>query len=59
MRTPDQIKAQRWAWMMDWCKKRGVAPANNDNWNRAAMAWIRHVDRLTEEDEQRSKEEMI
>ncbi len=27
------------SWMLQWCKKKGLAPANNDNWNLAEKAY--------------------
>lgn len=29
----------QWHWMMDWCKAKGLAPAHNENWDRAEKAY--------------------
>jgi hypothetical protein len=37
--TSDQpVGGYRWAWMMDWCRKNGLAPANIRAWERAGHA---------------------
>lgn len=30
---------RKWTWMMSYCKKLGIAPANKYNWARAGRAW--------------------
>ena len=32
----------RWHWMMDYCKKRGIPPAQSWAWNMAAHAFSKH-----------------
>ena len=29
----------KWFWMMDWCKKRGMPPADNAIWKMAEEAY--------------------
>lgn len=29
----------KWHWMMDYCKKQGISPAQEANWKRAEKAW--------------------
>ncbi len=31
-------KPQRWAWMMEWCRRRGLSPADQDAWKQAQAA---------------------
>lgn len=32
-------KQKEWAWCMDWCKRKGLAPARPDVWKRATEAY--------------------
>jgi len=37
--TPDE----KWRWQMDWCKKKGYAPANSYFWKLSENALIEHL----------------
>lgn len=41
MPSPKREKAEteRWFFIADWCKKKGISPMNADNFNRAATEW--------------------
>lgn len=30
---------KKWLWKMDWCKQRGMPPADQATWYRAEEAW--------------------
>ena len=30
---------RKWSWMMDWCKKKGLPPANEYVWQKAEEAY--------------------
>ena len=44
----------KWAWMMDWCKKRFYAPANNALWGYAEEAWNTRQEELAKANAQGS-----
>jgi len=33
------LEKGQWQWMMDFCKKNGLAPADSWNWNQAYLAY--------------------
>jgi hypothetical protein len=37
----EKVDAERWFFIADWCKKKGVSPMNVDNFNRADMEWVK------------------
>ena len=37
------MNKRRWEWMMDYCKKRGLPPAQSWAWNMAAHAFSRNT----------------
>lgn len=34
-----QYEEGQWHWMMCWCKSKGLAPALNENWDKAQKAY--------------------
>lgn len=35
----DKMLTNRWLYIADWCKKRGLSPMVAENYQKAAMAW--------------------
>ena len=35
----------KWLWMMGWCKKNGVPPANNEIWKIAENAYNKELNK--------------
>ena len=42
MTDPDTRRVPMWRWMMDWCKAKGLAPADPANWEAARKAYDTH-----------------
>jgi len=36
-----RLDHKRWIWMMDWCKRQGIAPAKSSSWKLAAEVWAK------------------
>lgn len=37
----EKTETDRWFFIADWCKKKGISPFDADNFNRAAMEWAK------------------
>lgn len=37
------IKKSKWNWMMDYCKDKGIPPAEQWAWEKAGKAWDRRA----------------
>lgn len=37
----EKVENERWLFIADWCKKKGISPMTADNFNRAAMEWVK------------------
>jgi hypothetical protein len=35
----DNYKSVKWVWMMDYCQKHRLSPADNSNWKHAERKW--------------------
>ena len=35
----DDIISTKWAWKMNWCKRKGLSPAYSDTWEKAQQAY--------------------
>ena len=33
----------KWSWQMNWCKNRGLAPAQTKPWKRSEEEWKKHL----------------
>ena len=41
MATDEEKKrSEQWLWMMDWCKKCRLSPADETNWKAAYVAYV-------------------
>lgn len=36
----EKVDTERWFFIADWCRQRGLSPMVSENYDRAAMAWI-------------------
>jgi len=42
----------KWQWKMEWCRKKGLPPADSTVWNRAEEAWEKKKLKLSDNGEE-------
>ena len=43
------MKTERWLWMMSYCEKYRLSPADSSNWEHARRKWEEHRKKLESE----------
>lgn len=38
------MSSKAWNWKTEWCKRKGLAPHNNEVWDQASQAYLENLD---------------